>query len=291
MEWLLKIVIQTLVITGIVFIFLTIVELLYLKFSSFFEKILINNRHLQYILGALLGSIPGCTGVFAMDAMYMAGFVGFGGIISATVSTFGDEAFVLLGQMAMPDTVIKPKTVALLFALLFILGIIAGYLADLYARLTKLKFCKRCGIEKHPDIDIVAKPHFLRHFWKDHMVKHILKKHIPNIALWLFASLVIVSVLENAFDIKTIVTHNKALLILAAAAIGILPLSGPNVLFITMFSKGLLPFSVILVNSIVQDGHGLLPILGFSVEEAVKIKVFNILFGLIVGFVVMALGY
>ncbi len=285
-----KIIKETLVISAIIFVLLTVIELLYLKFSSFFERIIVKRRSTQYILGAILGSIPGCTGVFAVDAMYMAGLVGFGGIVSATVSTFGDEAFILLGQMAMPDTVIKPATVALLFATLFVLGIISGYIADWYARITHLKFCKRCLIEKHEHIEIAPKGQFFRHFWKEHMVEHILKKHMPNIVLWLFASLLIVNSLENAFDIKTIVSHNKIVVMLAAAAIGILPISGPNVLFITMFSRGLLPFSIILVNSIVQDGHGLLPVLGFSVEDAVKIKVFNIIFGLAVGFVLMAFG-
>ena len=286
-----KIVIQTLIISGIIFVLLVIVELLYLKFSGFFERVLIKNRRLQYILGALLGSIPGCTGVFAMDALYMAGFVGFGGIVAATVSTFGDEAFILLGQMAMPDTVIKPSTVAALFAALFVLGIVAGYLADWYAKLTKLKFCERCLIEKHPQIiEAAPKVHFWRHFWKEHILHHIVKKHMLNIILWLFASLLVVKVLENAFDIKTIVAHNKVIVLLSAAVIGILPISGPNVMFITMFSQGILPFSVILTNSIVQDGHGLLPIIGFSVEDAVKIKVFNILFGLAVGFILMAFG-
>jgi len=77
----------------------------------------------------------------------------------------------------------------------------------------------------------------------------------------------------------------------AAAVIGILPLSGPNIVFISMYAQGILPFSVLLTNSIVQDGHGLLPILGFSVEDSVKIKVFNLAFGLIIGFAVAIFGF
>ena len=32
-----------------------------------------------------------------------------------------------------------------------------------------------------------------------------------------------------------------------------------------------------------SDLHGLLPIIGFSLDDAVKIKVFNFIFGLIIG--------
>ena len=48
---------------------------------------------------------------------------------------------------------------------------------------------------------------------------------------------------------------------------------------------------MVLVNSIVQDGHGLLPIIGFSIKDALKLKIFNLVFGLVVGLVVFSLGF
>ncbi|RKZ32146.1 hypothetical protein DRQ33_06395 [bacterium] len=288
--WFIEIIIETIVITGIVFVFLILTELLYIRFTSFFENLLVRNKRAQYILGAFLGSIPGCTGVFTMDGIYMAGMVGFGGIVSATVATCGDEAFVLIGQLAIQNSTITPQILAILFASLFGLGILAGFLSDKFANWTKLKFCKKCSIQKHIEIYGTSAKNKFKHFLKEHIVGHILKKHIPNIVLWLFASLVIINTLNQAFDLNTIISHNKYILLLVAAIIGILPISGPNLLFVSMFSKGLLPFSIMLTNAIVQDGHGLLPILGFSIEDALKIKTFNLLFGLIVGFLLLILG-
>ena len=276
----------------IVFVLLVIVELLYIRFTPAIENKLVKRRGMQYLFGAILGSIPGCSGAFAMDAFYMAGLVGFGGIVSAMVTTFGDEAFVIIAQMAIPNSAITYQKLVVLFISLFALGIIAGFLADKYADLVKLKFCKRCKIYKHKNIDTTAISHIsIKHFFKEHIINHILKKHIPNIVIWLFASLIVVGVLNRTFNMETIITHNKFFLILAAAVIGILPLSGPNMVFISMYAQGILPFSVLLTNSIVQDGHGLLPILGFSVEDSVKIKVFNLAFGLIIGFAVAIFGF
>ncbi len=290
-RWLAPVLLQTLTITAIVAVLMIITELLGLRFARALEHGLGRRRWLQYLLASAAGSIPGCTGVFAIDALYMAGYAGFGAMVAATVATFGDEAFILIGMAASGRSQLTPAALVALFAALFVLGIAAGWLADIYAEKTKMKFCKKCPIEVHPEVDttsIWAIPP--SHFIKDHIWGHIVKKHIPKTVLWLFGSLVAVKALGEAFDLETVITQNKAVLILTAAAVGILPLSGPNVLFVTMFAAGLMPLSVTLTNCIVQDGHGLLPILAFSVEDAVKIKVFNLVFGLCVGFVLMACG-
>ncbi|MCK5299920.1 MAG: selenocysteine protein, partial [Candidatus Aenigmarchaeota archaeon] len=80
-------------------------------------------------------------------------------------------------------------------------------------------------------------------------------------------------------------------ILLAASIIAILPISGPNIIILTMFATGMVPFSVLLANSLIQDGHGLLPILGYSVSDALKIKLFNFIFGLTIGLILLLLGF
>ena len=80
------------------------------------------------------------------------------------------------------------------------------------------------------------------------------------------------------------------LVLIIASLVGVLPISGPNVFLIVMFSKGMIPFSVLLANSIIQDGHGLLPIMGFSINDAIKIKTFNFIFGLAIGIILLMIG-
>ena len=68
-----------------------------------------------------------------------------------------------------------------------------------------------------------------------------------------------------------------------ALLIGIIPESGPHYVIILLFMNGLVPFSVLLANSIVQDGHGALPLLAESKRDFFLIKGINFTVGLIVG--------
>ena len=74
-------------------------------------------------------------------------------------------------------------------------------------------------------------------------------------------------------------------MILIAALIGLIPESGPHIIFISLFAAGILPFAVLLTNSIVQDGHGAIPLLAESGKSFIVAKLVNVVIGLIVGYV------
>jgi hypothetical protein len=57
-----------------------------------------------------------------------------------------------------------------------------------------------------------------------------------------------------------------------------------------MYAQGLIPFSVLFTTSFVQDGHGMLPLLSYSIKDSVLIKIFNLVFGLAVGGTLYAIG-
>lgn len=80
-------------------------------------------------------------------------------------------------------------------------------------------------------------------------------------------------------------------ILLIAGLVGIIPESGSHLLFVTMFAQGLIPFSVLLASSIVQDGHRMLPLLSYSIKDSLLIKVFNLAIGLRIGFVLLWIGY
>jgi hypothetical protein len=79
--------------------------------------------------------------------------------------------------------------------------------------------------------------------------------------------------------------------LLIAALIGIIPESGPHLIFVMMYAKGIIPFSVLFTASFVQDGHGMLPLLSYSIKDSVLIKVFNLVFGLSTGGALFFLGF
>jgi len=78
--------------------------------------------------------------------------------------------------------------------------------------------------------------------------------------------------------------------LLIASFVAIIPESGPHLIFVTMFAKGLIPFSVLLASSIVQDGHGMLPLLSYTIKDSLLIKLFNFLIGLGIGFILYKIG-
>jgi len=129
------------------------------------------------------------------------------------------------------------------------------------------------------------------HYLGSHVVGHIVKKHLWKVVLWTFFALMAIGIALEYWDIESFVKQHKILLLLVAAVVGLIPQSGPHLIFVTMFAKGLIPFSVLLTNSIVQEGHGLLPLLSCSVRDALTVKGAKLIIGIAVGFIVYALGW
>jgi len=121
------------------------------------------------------------------------------------------------------------------------------------------------------------------HFLQDHLWGHIVKNHFMRIFLWTFVALFGIELLMNFIDLSKWLSANPVLVLTAALLVGIIPQSGPHLIFITLFVQGSIPFSILLANSIVQDGHGGLPLLAESKKSFVLIKAVNLLVGLIVG--------
>lgn len=275
---------ESVVIILIIFVLMVIIELVVLKYKNQLVKFISKKKFSSYIIASLFGSIPGCIGTFAMDALYMSGIVGFGALIATMIATSGDEAFIMFSMTfagELPWTPIIILTITLALA-----GIIGGFIADKLKKKHNWKTCKKCKIINHEEEKFK-----LKHFFKEHIYHHIIKKHLWQIFLWLFAAIFIIDIVGENIAIESLFSGSGLIVIFVLAAlIGLLPISGPNVFLIILFSQGLIPFSILLTNSIIQDGHGLLPIIGFSLDDALKIKLYNTVFGMIIGGILLALG-
>jgi len=131
------------------------------------------------------------------------------------------------------------------------------------------------------------------HFLEEHLWKHVVLKHIPRIFLWTFGALFVLYFLVNylEIDLQRILKENRWIVLIIAGLIGLIPESGPHMIFVTLSSKGLIPFSILLTSSIVQDGHGMLPLLADSRKSFILIKLINLGIGLLIGTIVMLFGY
>jgi len=123
------------------------------------------------------------------------------------------------------------------------------------------------------------------HFLEEHLWKHVAKVHIPRVFLWTFGALLLMHLLVNHFQLAGWMQKNRLLMLVIACLVGLIPESGPHLIFLTLFTKGAIPFSILFASSIVQDGHGMLPLLADSRLDFLRIKGINFSVGLIVGLI------
>lgn len=128
------------------------------------------------------------------------------------------------------------------------------------------------------------------HFLEEHLWKHVVRQHAPRIFLWTFGALFLMDLIVHSWRVGEAIQGSRWIVLGLAALIGLVPESGPHLIFVTLFSRGLVPFGTLLASSIVQDGHGMLPLLAHSRKTFVVVKLINLLFGLAVGAVFLALG-
>jgi hypothetical protein len=129
------------------------------------------------------------------------------------------------------------------------------------------------------------------HFLEEHLWRHVARKHAPRVFLWTLAALALSGPLERSLHLSGSGHQSNWLLLLLACAVGLIPESGPHLIFVTLYAQGSVPFGVLLASSIVQDGHGMLPMLAHSRPAFLAVKAVNFSLGLIAGAVAMSLGF
>ena len=129
------------------------------------------------------------------------------------------------------------------------------------------------------------------HIIKEHLWEHIIRKHFLSIFLWTFGALLVIQVGLHYFDLEQLISENIPWMILLAVLVGIIPESGPHLLFVTLFATGTVPFSVLLASSISQDGHASLPLLAESKRSFLKAKIVNVLVAAVCGYLCYFVGF
>ena len=122
------------------------------------------------------------------------------------------------------------------------------------------------------------------HFVEDHLWNHIVRKHLPTIFAWTFGVLLVLGIGLQYIEIDRWISDNTALMIVLATLIGIIPESGPHLIFVTLYATGVVPMPVLLASCISQDGHASIPLLAESKRSFVWAKLINCLAALVFGF-------
>jgi len=131
------------------------------------------------------------------------------------------------------------------------------------------------------------------HFLVEHLWKHVVIKHVPRIFLWTIGTLIILYLLTEhlSIDITSVVQRGRWIVLLLACLIGLIPESGPHLIFVNLYTQGMIPISILLASSIVQDGHGMLPMLAYSRRKFLIVKGINFTAGILLGAVAMVMGF
>lgn len=197
----------------------------------------------------------------------------------------------------------KERIILMIGIAIFIMAIIAGFLGE-HEEIVQEKHVSTFTLNLLDErwmnvtfaiisvITILFTATAKEHFVKEHLWKHVIKKHLLSIFLWTFGGLLVCQIGIQYLDVEHwIGGGNMIYVILLAVAIGIIPESGPHLVFVTLFLNGLVPFSVLLANSIVQDGHTALPLIASSKKSFLKAKAVNIVVGLAIGIGCWLMGW
>lgn len=348
---------QSLNITLFVLSMMLIIDYLNVLTKGIWSQDLQKNKWKQVILGASLGLIPGCLGVYTAVSLYVHNIFGLGAVVAAMIATSGDEAFFMFS--------ILPQTALIIMLVLFGIALLAGFITNFFSQnKEEPDQIKHFDVhsnepecicfDKHHLLGQLKQITFLRaslliilaismvlvvfnfenllhgliteevghsheqhihpvwigitfavvmsisffiiatvsdHFLQEHLVNHIIKKHFLRIFLWILATLIVMQFVIQQFNLESLISDNLWVVLLIAVVAGIIPQSGPHFVFIILFAAGTLPLSILLANSIVQDGHGSLPLLAESPKGFIKVKLINLFVGLVIGAIGLMAGF
>jgi hypothetical protein len=174
--------------------------------------------------------------------------------------------------------------------------LITGSLLFLLHLFTTAEYHRPGGWEKPTYIIITLIGLFIvttvpEHFLTEHLWRHTIKRHIPRIFAWTLIAFLFLDVFLGYFDLDHWISSNTGIILVLALLIGLIPQSGPHIIFVTLFAGGAIPFSVLMANSIVQDGHGAIPLLAESPRSFIIMKSIKLGIGILAGCAGILMGF
>lgn len=264
-----------------------------------FDRLFARSGSGQPILGAAISAVPGCAGSVTLTRLYTGGTISAATLLAAHLSTMGDAAFVLwagrpletlgltviifaLGAMlgmivqgragagagellehgdscAVPGTLPLPAVAAWvgLLAVAVAFGLTGGSAALwISASAAFLLFALSLAVPH-----IARAPGTLRG-----ALTRALAATVPDaaeITAWVIAADVAFTAV-NALAGGGVAgfLHGSIFLdVLLAAAVGLIPGCGPQIVIATLFVRGDLPFAALLANTLSQHGDAIFPLL------------------------------
>lgn len=312
---------ESIEICALVILMMTLIEIFNVCTQGKMFHSLEKHKGRQIVTSAALGIIPGCLGGFAGVSLYSHRMIGFGALLATLVATTGDEAFIMLAKFPGTALMMMCGLFVLGIGIGALTEIIVGSMQKKGKMMNigadrsrddnyEIHSCDcghHNGEDNHEDKecghhhDEAGNHHEecchhhkegeehgnhaqnLRHFLEEHVWKHVIKRHLPTIFAWTFGVLALFGILSIYIDIETWIKGNIWLMLVIAVAAGLIPESGPHLVFVSMFAAGILPFPVLLANCISQDGHACLPLIAENKRSWLTVKLIKTVIAAAVG--------
>ncbi len=118
------------------------------------------------------------------------------------------------------------------------------------------------------------------------------------IAVWVFVAFSFYEILIYLISEKSGLTINELIMnltsiskyyaVIIAAMIGMIPGCGPQIIFVSLYLKGILPIEALITQSISQDGDALLPLIAMDIKSSLVLTIITTIIALVVGFLLLA---
>jgi hypothetical protein len=91
------------------------------------------------------------------------------------------------------------------------------------------------------------------------------------------------SYITGELTITTFLSQTGLMAVLIGTLIGVIPGCGPQIIFVTLYTRGMVPFAALLANALSQDGDALFPLIAIDKRSAVWATIINTIPALLIG--------
>lgn len=218
------------------FVAFLIIEFIEHKLSNKQENIISKSGKLGPIVGALLGAVPQCGFSVLATNLYVTRIISLGSLISIYLST-SDELIPLMISHNAPLTKILS-----IVSIKVVIGIISGFLIDLFIRKTTKSDFVLCEDE---DCDC------------DHSIIKSSLIHTLKIAFFIFIITFLINILFHFVDLsflESALKNNKILTPFIASLIGLIPNCASSVMISELYLNNLISLGTTLSGLLTGSG-------------------------------------
>ena len=227
-------------------------------------------------IGSLFGIFPQCGFSVVATNLYAARIITLGTLIAVYLST-SDEMLPILISKAVPINIIIG-----ILAVKFVIGMIYGFLIDLF-----LRTFKKGKVQEEKIVDLCEEEHC---HCENGIVKSALK-HTINVYIYIFILTLIINIIVGFVGedtLKNFMTQTSIFEPIIASLIGLIPNCASSVIITELYLSGIISFGSLIAGLLVGAGAGLLMLFRINKNVKENIKIVTLLFflGAVTGIII-----